>query len=36
MKIDRNSENNSSEDEEEREGMNRGSEEDIEKNNGSK
>ena len=36
MKIDRNSEDDSSEDEEEREGTNRGSEEDIEMNNGSK
>ena len=36
MKIDSNSENDNSEDEEEREGMNRGSEEDIEMNNGSK
>ena len=36
MKIDRNSEDDSSEDEEERDGMNRGSEEDIEMNNWSK
>ena len=36
MKIDSNSENDNGKDEEEREGMNRGSEEDIEMNNGSK
>ena len=36
MKIDSNSEDDISEDEEEREGMNGGSEEDIEMNNGSK